>query len=68
MVFELVGAGNIALVTDSMAATGLPDGDYALGPSEVVVHDGVATLKATAPWPAARRPCWRLSAPPLPPG
>lgn len=45
-VFELVGAGNIALVTDSMAATGLPDGDYQLGPSEVVVHDGVATLKS----------------------
>ncbi|MET1021789.1 MAG: amidohydrolase family protein [Arthrobacter sp.] len=45
MVFDLVGAGNIALVTDSMAATGLPDGDYRLGPSEVVVHDGVATLR-----------------------
>ena len=44
MVFDLVGAGNIALVTDSMAATGLPDGDYELGSSEVVVHDGVATL------------------------
>jgi N-acetylglucosamine-6-phosphate deacetylase len=44
MVFSLVGAGNIALVTDSMAATGLPDGDYALGPSRVAVHDGVATL------------------------
>ena len=41
MVFDLVGAGNIALVTDSMAATGLPDGDYDLGPSDVVVHDGV---------------------------
>jgi N-acetylglucosamine-6-phosphate deacetylase len=46
MVFELVGAPNIALVTDSMAATGLPDGDYALGPSEVTVHDGVPTLKS----------------------
>ena len=44
MVFDLVGAGNIALVTDSMAATGLSDGDYALGSAEVVVHDGVATL------------------------
>jgi N-acetylglucosamine-6-phosphate deacetylase len=44
-VFELVGAGNIALVTDSMAATGLPDGAYELGPSEVTVHHGVATLK-----------------------
>lgn len=46
MVFELVGAGNIALVTDSMAATGLPDGGYALGTSEVVVHDGAATLSS----------------------
>ena len=44
MVFGLAGAANIALVTDSMAATGLPDGDYELGPSDVVVRDGVATL------------------------
>jgi N-acetylglucosamine-6-phosphate deacetylase len=46
MVFDLVGAGGIALVTDSMAATGLPDGGYELGSSEVVVHDGVATLRS----------------------
>ena len=46
MVFDLVGAGGIALVTDSMAATGLPDGDYELGASDVVVHDGVATLRS----------------------
>ena len=47
MVFELVGADNVALVTDSMAATGLPDGGYELGPSAVVVRDGVATLKSS---------------------
>jgi N-acetylglucosamine-6-phosphate deacetylase len=46
MVFELVGADNIVLVTDSMAATGLPDGDYQLGPSAVVVRDGVAALRS----------------------
>ncbi len=46
MVFDLVGPASIALVTDSMAATGLPDGDYELGSSEVVVHDGVATLRS----------------------
>jgi N-acetylglucosamine-6-phosphate deacetylase len=46
MVFGLAGPANIALVTDSMAATGLPDGDYALGPSDVVVRDGVARLKS----------------------
>lgn len=46
MVFGLVGADNIALVTDSMAATGLPDGDYELGPSAVVVREGVASLQS----------------------
>jgi N-acetylglucosamine-6-phosphate deacetylase len=46
MVFDLVGAENVVLVSDSMAATGLPDGDYELGPSAVVVRDGVATLQS----------------------
>jgi N-acetylglucosamine-6-phosphate deacetylase len=46
-VFELVGGGNIALVTDSMAAAGLADGTYALGPSTVQVQDGVARLGST---------------------
>lgn len=46
-VFQLVGAGNIVLVTDSMAAAGLSDGNYMLGPSPVTVSDGVATLDAT---------------------
>ncbi|MGA7204374.1 MAG: N-acetylglucosamine-6-phosphate deacetylase [Specibacter sp.] len=46
-VFSLVGAGNILLVTDSMAAAGLADGQYMLGPSPVTVTNGVATLDAT---------------------
>ncbi len=46
-VFELVGASNVLLVTDSMAAAGLADGQYMLGPSPVTVTDGVATLDAT---------------------
>ncbi|PYI68702.1 N-acetylglucosamine-6-phosphate deacetylase [Arthrobacter livingstonensis] len=46
-VFSLVGAANIALVTDSMAAAGLADGQYMLGPSPVTVAGGVATLDAT---------------------
>lgn len=47
MVFELVGAKNIILVTDSMAATGLADGKYSLGPADVTVSGGVATLDTT---------------------
>jgi N-acetylglucosamine-6-phosphate deacetylase len=44
-VFDLIGADNIALVTDSMAAAGLADGTYTLGPATVQVQDQVARLK-----------------------
>lgn len=45
-VFQLAGAGNVALVTDSMAAAGLADGAYTLGRSAVTVSAGVARLDA----------------------
>ena len=45
-VFQLAGAANIALVTDSMAAAGLPDGVYSLGRSAVTVSSGAARLDA----------------------
>ena len=43
-VFDLVGPGSIALVTDAMAAAGMPDGAYRLGPMEVTVAGGVARI------------------------
>lgn len=43
-VVELVGRDGVALVTDAMAAAGMPDGAYRLGPLQVVVADGVARL------------------------
>ena len=43
-VFDLVGPDAIALVTDAMAAAGLGDGDYRLGPMAVRVADGVARI------------------------
>ncbi|GIG22316.1 N-acetylglucosamine-6-phosphate deacetylase [Cellulomonas chitinilytica] len=43
-VFDVVGADAIALVTDAMAAAGMPDGDYRLGPMAVRVADGVARI------------------------
>jgi N-acetylglucosamine-6-phosphate deacetylase len=43
-VFDLVGPDAIALVTDAMAATGMADGDYRLGPMAVRVADGVARI------------------------
>ena len=44
-VFDLVGPGRIALVTDAMAAAGMPDGDYPLGSMPVAVRGGVARLR-----------------------
>ncbi|WP_156742098.1 N-acetylglucosamine-6-phosphate deacetylase [Occultella aeris] len=43
-VFDLVGPEHIALVTDAMAATGMPDGQYLLGELAVQVTSGVARL------------------------
>jgi N-acetylglucosamine-6-phosphate deacetylase len=47
MVFGLVGPKAIALVTDAMAAAGMPDGPYTLGSLEVIVQDRVARLATT---------------------
>ena len=44
MSIHTAGARRIALVTDSMAATGLADGDYALGSLMTRVTGGVAKL------------------------
>lgn len=44
MTFDAAGPEQIALVSDSMAATGLGDGPYRLGTLEVTVADGVARL------------------------
>jgi N-acetylglucosamine-6-phosphate deacetylase len=43
-VFDMVGADHVMLVTDAMAAAGVADGRYELGPMSVVVHDGVARI------------------------
>lgn len=43
-IFSLVGAENIVLVTDAMAAAGMPDGAYRLGSQDVTVSGGVARL------------------------
>lgn len=40
--------GRVALVTDAMAAAGFGDGEYRLGPLDVVVLDGAARLASGA--------------------
>ena len=43
-VYELVGREHVVLITDAMAAAGMADGEYTLGPQDVIVKDGVARL------------------------
>jgi len=43
-VFSVAAPGRVVLVTDAMAAAGMPDGSYQLGPLRVRVADGVARL------------------------
>lgn len=44
LTFAAARAGQVALITDAMAAAGMPDGSYQLGPQQVTVTDGVARL------------------------
>ncbi|MNB71650.1 N-acetylglucosamine-6-phosphate deacetylase [compost metagenome] len=42
---RLKGPSGLILITDAMAAAGLPDGSYAIGDLPVTVKDGVARLR-----------------------
>ena len=44
MLFDLVGPQAICLVTDAMAASGMPDGRYTLGGRDVLVADRTARM------------------------
>jgi N-acetylglucosamine-6-phosphate deacetylase len=44
LVFGVAAPGRVVLVTDAMAAAGMPDGNYTLGPLRVTVAGGVARL------------------------
>jgi N-acetylglucosamine-6-phosphate deacetylase len=44
LVARAAGPGNLVLITDAMAAAGMPDGRYQLGPVAVTVSAGVARL------------------------
>jgi N-acetylglucosamine-6-phosphate deacetylase len=43
-VVRTAGVDRVVLVTDAMAAAGMPDGDYELGGQQVWVRGGVARL------------------------
>jgi N-acetylglucosamine-6-phosphate deacetylase len=49
LAMHAAGADRTALVTDAMAATGMGDGRYPLGPMTVDVVDGVARIASDAP-------------------
>lgn len=47
-VFAIAADDAVALVTDAMAAAGMPEGQYRLGALDVTVQGGVATLTGAA--------------------
>lgn len=47
-VIRTAGPDRVALITDAMAAAGLTDGEYRLGPMDVEVCDGVARVRGQA--------------------
>lgn len=74
MIFKIKGADNIALVTDSIRAAGLPDGDYELGEGglRIRVAKGMARLAdsqtlagSVATMDLVVRTVWRLTSLPL---
>lgn len=74
MIFKIKGADNIALVTDSIRAAGLPDGDYELGEGglRIRVAEGMASLAdsqtlagSVATMDFVIRTVWRLTSLPL---
>lgn len=44
-VFSLFGADRVCLISDSMRACGMPNGEYSLGGQKVFMNDGLATLE-----------------------
>lgn len=44
--FQLFGDDRVILISDSMQATGMPDGTYALGGQPVIVKGNLATLES----------------------
>ena len=47
MAVAAAGVDRVALITDAMAAAGMPDGDFVLGELQVAVRDGRARLVAS---------------------
>jgi N-acetylglucosamine-6-phosphate deacetylase len=49
LIARVAGTGGLVLITDAMAAAGMPDGSYHLGQQAVTVAGGVARLAEGAP-------------------
>jgi N-acetylglucosamine-6-phosphate deacetylase len=49
MAARAAGPGRLVLISDAMAAAGMPDGDYRLGSLRVIVAGGVARLAGRTP-------------------
>jgi len=64
LIYKIKGPDRIALITDSMRAAGMPEGDYILGSKrnglDVIVEDGVAKLPDRTSFAGSVATCDRL--------
>ncbi len=44
LIFKNKGISKVVGITDSISATGLPEGNYKLGNSDIIIEDGIAKL------------------------
>ena len=45
LIYKIKGPDRLCMITDSMRAAGMPDGEYSLGGLPVIVADGAARLR-----------------------
>ena len=59
LIFKLKPIDKIAVITDSMLASGLPDGEFNLGGLEVVLKDNIVRLKSNSALAGGTTPYWQ---------
>ncbi len=59
LVFKIKPIEKIAVITDSVLTSGLPDGDYLIGGLEVALKDSVSRLKSNAALAGGTTPYWQ---------
>ena len=59
LIFKIKPIEKISVITDSMLASGLPDGEFNLGGLEVILNDNIVRLKSNGALAGGTTPYWQ---------